>query len=74
MHILDIIPGSGSSGVQSPSEEREGDINKAKLPTFLSKGGTVGGLFWDSRGRGSCIAVITVRKFLAPVCALGPGG
>ena len=39
MHILDIIPGSGGSGVQSPSEEREGDINKAKLPTFFVQRG-----------------------------------
>ena len=40
----------------------------------MSKEGTVGGSFWDFRGRGSCIAVITVHKFLAPVCALGPAG
>lgn len=34
MHILDIIPECGSSGVQSPSEERGGDINKANCLVF----------------------------------------
>lgn len=49
--------------VQSLSEESEGGVNKAKLPTFLSKEVTVGDLLWESRERDRCVAVLMFGNF-----------